>query len=902
MAELGRGRTGGFGTFARKAFVAVSLAGAAAAVSRFRAGPPGEATEDSPRGRLAAALTAAVQSPVLPADIRPAGDAGTAPGLHTLFFTAREPGATSADVYRTAVQLAENGAPLRLSAPVDVTRTPDSDEHLLDAAGGRVLFSNTVRGKPLGAVVLDFDNPQAPDVGWGTRLVLAVGAWQSYGTLASPTRTDVILDTPAGALTGRLTEQGLVLTQDEHLEIVVDVAAGHITPDAVAHLERGSAPPVELLALLADALRSSAVVGTARVVALEAAVFDVRDWLLRLRHELFPTDEDRLPVAPTVTTVPTGLGGWPPVALQVPHEEAVVGEGEWVDPLVGVGRTNSDPDGPMVMRTFLRVDPERPYERVVLFAFDMRRLGLHFVGGTEDPRSTTGVRGQGTVLPGDRKALLACFNGGFKVEHGVFGAVEPGRVLVPPGPGLATVAIDAGGRARFGVWDAGPEVPPDVSALRQNLPPLLAGGVVNPQRTRNWGQLVARLDDTQTPRSAIGVTESGVLLFAWARASSAESLGEAMRRAGATFAMHLDMNPSHTGLELYGRDDAGEALPLAGAPEMDFRERRWLGTDPRDFFYLTATARELRPTSEPQDLGVATPEGPDAPVRLWRLDAVRPQVIPGLAEPAPAQRGGVAPRVVKLRAAPVFWIDTGLRATGDRYGLVVGGRVWRPPVAEELTLSVDDEGVPRIAPWPEHGELAHRPELIQGPTILRSGQPVALPETGDASPEFALPADPEHPAGEPGPTPAAKRKRHDRGAEEHPDHADRTDVPEADAEPGADAGSTVAVGQDAKGRLILASASGTSPAGVAQAMADAGAVDALLLTHAPTPETGKARFFQLVGDKLFQSDRPLGRKEPADLRPRAGGVLVFTPRTLPPRARVVTTFQGQVDVSESSAK
>ena len=72
---------------------------------------------------------------------------------------------------------------------------------------------------------------------------------------------------------------------------------------------------------------------------------------------------------------------------------------------------------------------------------------------------------------------------------------------------------------------------------------------------------------------------------------------------------------------------------------------------------------------------------------------------------------------------------------------------------------------------------------------------------------------------------------------------------------------------------------------------DAGATDALLLTGKPTAETGRVRFFQMVGDKLSQSDRPMGRKEPADLRPRAGMVLVFTPRTLPPRARVVSTFR-----------
>ena len=72
---------------------------------------------------------------------------------------------------------------------------------------------------------------------------------------------------------------------------------------------------------------------------------------------------------------------------------------------------------------------------------------------------------------------------------------------------------------------------------------------------------------------------------------------------------------------------------------------------------------------------------------------------------------------------------------------------------------------------------------------------------------------------------------------------------------------------------------------------DAGAVDAVWLTGKSTAESGRVRFFQLLGEKLFQSDRPLGRKEPADLRPKAGSVLVFTARPAPPRARFVPSFR-----------
>ncbi|MFZ4737939.1 MAG: hypothetical protein ACOYM9_18430, partial [Bradymonadia bacterium] len=55
----------------------------------------------------------------------------------------------------------------------------------------------------------------------------------------------------------------------------------------------------------------------------------------------------------------------------------------------------------------------------------------------------------------------------------------------------------------------------------------------------------------------------GILLYAWSLAASADQMGEAMRRAGARFAMHLDMNPGHTGLSFLA---PGE--PLDGPPRV----------------------------------------------------------------------------------------------------------------------------------------------------------------------------------------------------------------------------------------------------------------------------------------------------------------------------------------------
>ena len=861
----------------RKILFALTLAVAAVGIDRFRSGPLGAVTADaSPSERVAAAIFAssglrasAERLQIVPTQSGPMG-AGSSVAI---FFTATRSERPEADVFRVAARLASNGTPLVLESVANLTQTPDSDEQLLDVVPGCVLFAHFIGGKARGAALLDFDTP-APSSdenvdGWLVRALAALSAWQSYGTLAYPGRFDVALTAPARSLSGHCTETGATLLVDDHLELRLGRHERHLEPAAAGRLQVGIPPAHEAFSLLADALRSSNVVGTARVVALEAALFDLRDWLLRTRHGLFPTAEDRQPVAPSIRTAAAHATGWPPSPLSVPHDEAVLGEGEWSRPFpAGAQAASTDPEGPaVVLRTFLRVDPDRPYERVYLFAFDMRRLGLHFVGGTTDPRSTTGVRGRGTVPAAERMQLVATFNGGFKVDHGVFGAAEGGQVIVPPAPGLATVALDGEGRGRFGVWDLGAELPAEVVALRQNLPPLVAGGVVNPQRMHNWGQLVSRLDESQTPRSALGVTDGGLLIFGWAAATSAELLGEAMRRAGVQFALHLDMNPNHTGLELYRPGPGTELQSLRGAPEMDFRERRWLGVDPRDFFYLTTADGEQRPTSEPQDLGMATPEGPDAPVRLWRLDGVRPQSIPGLAEPAPAARapGGAAPRLLKLPAAPVFWVDTGVRGSGNASGLVVAGRTWHPPAGGELTLTVDAEGAPALGPWPMDGDPGRFAELLQGTTILRAGVVTAV-----------LPGDRDE-VHTPGEGARGRKTPLEAGADgEESPMKSRV---------------LVALGQDSEARLVLAVGAGTSPAGLAQALRGVGAQNAMLLTGRPTPETGQMRFFQLVGDKLYQSDRPQGRKEPANLRPLGGMVLVFTPRTPPLRARVVSTFR-----------
>jgi hypothetical protein len=802
--------------------------------SWWRAGPRPPTTEGAPDAvarTAVAALAAASGLVVEPGSIRvvPA-DEGPLGFGHPVaaWFAARETAEAPRDLYRLPLRLTDGGVPTATEALSDVTATADGDEALLDVDGDRVLYGLRLGGRFGTAVVLDFGDDGAADAGPAVRLVTAVAARQMYGTWTAPRRVDIALSLPPDALAGGLTAGGVALTAGEGAEartIRVDLATGRVEPPGAARVVDAAPPPPELGALIADTLRRSPAFGPAAVIALEAFAFDAADDVRRAGHAFFPSDADRVPVPSTPEPAAATPASWPPAAIPAPG--GLTGEGTWTP----AGPPPLDGATAPILHAFVRVDPDRPFQVIHLFAFDSARLALHFVAGTRDPRSTTGVRGTGRIPEADRPRLVAAFNGGFKTEHGAFGTIEADRVLVPPLPGLATVLLDDDGRAAFGVWDGGESLPPGFAALRQNLPPLLADGRVNPTRSHHWGRVVERLDSLQTPRSALGVTPSGVLLFAWAPAASAEQLGEALRRAGATFALHLDMNPGHTGLELYAPASDGEPHASPGAPEMDFRPRRWLGTDARDFFYLTTLPPPPERTGDIRWTPVGAARRPDdpyplvaaatvGPARLLRLEAdrLRPVLVPGLGEERPV---APAPPAADLAGVPVARLDIGL--LGPERGMVVDGRIWQAPRPGAMTFAVDDRGRAFVGRW-GRGALdpARRWTVVrQGEGLLEDGR-LAEGAGGRAGTPFA------------------------------------------------------ALGRDAAGRLLLAARDDGQRVDLAATLRAAGAVDALILGDRATAETGA---MQVANGGIAPR-----------LAPGAGSALAFVPRDPEPRAFVLPTF------------
>ena len=852
----------------RKLALLVAAVGIALAASYYRAGPAppdgytpherarGERTTawmgPGARRNLAAHLQALYGFTVQPDEIELAASTRAPAGYGepvVAWFAAEPPGETQRDVFALRGRMSAFGVPLAVRAPVNITRTPEGDEALLDAAEDRVLYATRIGGRFQNAVALDFGRSWLPDgAGIAARAVASLNARQMYGSWDGPQRVDVLLRRPPPILHGKFLPGGRVkLVYGPEDVVEVHLTTGEVSDPERARLLRGAPPQQEVMSLAADTLRRSTLVGPERVMAVESVLFAATDWMRRQSHRVFPTAADRLPVA--AAGGPTATGGpWPPTTI--PAERGLPSEGEWRKAAPYAGRSTSP-----VRQSFLRVDAERPYQRTELFAFDTRRLSLHFVGGTRHPRSTTGARGTGRIPDGARPHLVAAFNGAFKVEHGRFGAVEGGLVLVPPQTGLATVAIDRRGRAAFGEWDATRFGEPWFD-LRQNLRPLVAAGRVNPRRVRDWGEVVASLDDARTPRSAVGLTADGVLVYAWSSATSARLLGEAMRRAGVQFAMHLDMNPGHTGVELYQRTATGlQATP--GAPEMDFRPRRWLEVDARDFFYLRHAGgapetvaldhpargegrwRRIRTDNRAPRVAQAWISGQrlGSEVRLLWADAdrVSARVVPGLAEPRP--KTGVPASDAWLDAAPAAWIDVGLRPSFSAYGLVADRRVWRPARPGAWTLAVDEQGATRIGrlgeALPLQTEWVH---LVQGPALLEDAR-----LTRAAQGKAGLPL--------------------------------------------------VAAGQTAAGGLLFATVSDGDRASLAEALRLAGVRDAVLLGEQGTAETGVARFFQARGNQLLGTDGVTDIFRPTELATGAGTSLVLVARTPAPRARIVETFR-----------
>jgi len=244
-------------------------------------------------------------------------------------------------------------------------------------------------------------------------------------------------------------------------------------------------------------------------------------------------------------------------------------------------------------RTVISPDPKRPYAFAAVIAFDLENTRLHFLLGTQEPKSDVQVPRTGRIPAEDRKVgwLLAAFNGGFKAEHGHFGVMVNGVTVIPALDNLGTVGLYSDGKVRMGLL--GKEVPVTSNLLvwRQNGPLVIHDGEINPLTNSNdpkdWGYVVS--SDTATYRSALAISKDGrTLYFIVGPDLTLPALAKALVAVQAYQAIQLDINNFWAHFESF----KSVGNELKAVPLMDFMknvdDQRFLGSYLRDYFYVTA--------------------------------------------------------------------------------------------------------------------------------------------------------------------------------------------------------------------------------------------------------------------------------------------------------------------------
>ena len=363
----------------------------------------------------------------------------------------------------------------------------------------------------------------------------------------------------------------------------------------------------------ADFLRK--IVGDRLVVVLETALFKLQDGVRNIEYRIgmapavspwnvpaattpvptftHPTKVAQKPACTITPTLPrTGAPLLPsatPLPVWMPPPVTPLGLLQGVavwEPFI------QDTQGRVVAyRTFVQPDAGRPYALTGIVAFDLENVRLHFEVGFADPyapgiaKTRTGKIPVQDFVPG---RLLAAFNGGFKYEHGAFGAMAGGYVTVPPRRGLGTLAIYRDGHIRMGVWGEDITASPDMVAFRQNGPLVIQNGALNKavNDPTQWGYTIS--GGTVTWRSGVAISQDGKTFYYFAgQYTDIASLSKAMQAVKPQMAMQLDINNFWVHFTAF-IDDNNSFAPEALFPkEMASNLERFLNPYPRDFFYVT---------------------------------------------------------------------------------------------------------------------------------------------------------------------------------------------------------------------------------------------------------------------------------------------------------------------------
>ena len=260
------------------------------------------------------------------------------------------------------------------------------------------------------------------------------------------------------------------------------------------------------------------------------------------------------PATTSTTQVPKS-----PVPLQTPTRvvpltsPAPVGEGAWT----AAGRPV---DGiPAVYETSLV--PSGGTQAAGIAWMDTRLLSARLYSGSKSPGGGP-YEFTAPVQPAQAATLVAAFNGGFMMNAAKGGYYTEGRTVVPLVAGAASLVIFANGSMTVGAWGTDVSMTPDVVAVRQNLVPMVAGGLPTAQATspdwQIWGATCGVTSCSSTVsgienqwRSGAGVTADGALVYIAGPDLTPLQVAQLLVQTGVIRGMELDINPNWPVLATY---------------------------------------------------------------------------------------------------------------------------------------------------------------------------------------------------------------------------------------------------------------------------------------------------------------------------------------------------------------
>jgi hypothetical protein len=724
-----------------------------------------------------------------------------------LLFLASAPGEETRDVWRARVRVSPEGSVLGVVDAHDLTNTPLGDDHELVVLGPYAAFATRAYGQEQSVTVLSLDGegPQNKAEKIDDRIMAAITNAQQTGKPGGIGRVDVSFDIPAQAASLAMDASSLAITifdaYGSHVARL-DLARGELfsmsrpgsgkagdlpsmsrpgsgevgaqSPSPGMRADASMHLPKRFSHWAVDTLRAVPWIGPAPIAWAEDQALALVDAYRRFTFKANAGSTDVVstaePSPPVLDTSQASVdeGHWPPPRIPTIWKQPEAGEGEWQVPdvpwLRKVPGVTADAYAPLY-RTFIRPDEERPYVKVILVAMDTRQLDLDMEAGVEDPEPLTGPHGTGRLPrdPAIYRRVAAAFNGAFKTEHGHYGMMVHRRVLLPPVPGAATVVVLEDGRVGMGTWGADRKVgglvgvdDDGIESFRQNLDALLDRGQVNPTGRSLWGFTLPG-KGAQTERSGLCVTTSGHLMYAWGDDVSATALAKAMKMGGCDYAMHLDMNPYHTGFIFAAIEDfSGKRYKtqlLSNA--MSIQPDRYVQYSPKDFFYVMV--RDPAPPVFPGAPAWAADGGAQPPPHwmpgIWstRVDAPQGSVELLDLEPGRAtwriragagEAAGAAPaRELGEEDAKRALLVVGAGVDGAKHprGIATDGRLAVPVRggADSGVVVVGGDGRLSIARAVEAMSIEEHEDALELPLLVWDGKAESM-SAGTVEPRAAL--------------------------------------------------------------------------------------------------------------------------------------------------------------------